>query len=266
MKIIRKLWRIFPSLLICLITALCCSNYAFADLETRPDDGWHFLIAPYGWASSVEGDATVKNRTSHIHVPFRKILKYIDFAAEAHVEAGYGPLTLMIDPTYLKLSKDVNARLLNTQFTINAHLVSEVTLIDGGVFYRILSTGPATPEYASLELLGGARYLNVSNTLTFARISSTLSTNIQLTAPIVGARLKYDPTPRAHLWLRGDVGGFGVDNVKSTWSSTVGFAYTVYPHIDLGVAYRVLDIHFTTPNSTMNVLMYGPMIGIGFHS
>jgi hypothetical protein len=262
MKINKRLyWFFFLSFIV-----LFFSNYAIADLDTRPDMGWHFLIAPYMWGSSIDGDATIRDRTTHITIPFSKILKYLDFAAEAHLEAGYGPLTFMIDPTYLKLAKDVDARLPRTQFSLHSHLISETTLIDGGVFYRILTTSPATKEYASLELLGGVRYLNVSNDLSFARISPTLSTNTQLTAPIVGARVKYDPAPRAHLWLRGDVGGFGVDNVKNTWSSAVGFSYTIYRHVDLGVAYRVLDIHFTTPHATMNVLMYGPMVGIAFHS
>jgi hypothetical protein len=259
MKLRRRLKQIF-----CILTTCCCSHYALADLA-RPDEGWHFLVAPYGWASSVEGNATIQNRTTSIHIPFSTLLKYVDFAGEIHIEAGYGPLTLMIDPTYLKLSKDVNTQLLNTPFFLNGHLISKIVLVDGGVFYRVLSTSPATPEYASLELLGGARYLGVNNTLSFAAISPTLSTNTQLTAPIVGARLKYDPTPRAHLWLRGDIGGFGVDNVKNTWSTTAGFGYTVYPHIDLGLAYRVLDIRVTKPNSTINVLLYGPMIGIAFH-
>lgn len=232
----------------------------FVSLYTNAYASWHFLFAPYGWLTSLNGDVTVKGNTKHINIPFSKILKDLDFAGEAHLEAGYGRFTFLLDPTYLKLTADVDKNILKT--TIR----SQTTLVDTGFFYRLFSAAPGENQYASFELLGGARYLGANNALDFDRLPNlTVSSNIELISPIVGGRIKYNPTPKAELWLRGDVGGFNIDKVHRTWSATAGFAYIVHPHIELGIAYRVLDIDFSTKDATMNVLIHGPMLGIGFY-
>ncbi len=221
---------------------------------------WHFLFAPYGWMSSVDGDVTVRKNTVHAHIPFSKILRDMDFAGEAHIEANYDRLTFMLDPTYIKLSAGVQGPIINTS------LSSAMTLIDGGIFYRIASSSDTNNnQYSSFELLGGARYLGFNNELDFAR-AGNISDTINLFAPIVGARIKFNATPKSQFWLRGDVGGADVDNVHSTWSATAGYAYTATSHIKLGIAYRVLDMDFNTGRSAINIMYYGPMLGIGFYS
>ena len=172
----------------------------------------------------------------------------------------------MLDPTYLRLTKDLDSPILGNQLVIKATATSETTLIDSGVFLRVSST-PA--QDASLELLGGARYLELSNGIKFPQLPPqfSVSDNTSLLAPIVGARIKYDPNEKAHFWLRGDVGGFHVDDVALTWSGTVGFAYTIHPHIDLGAAYRTLGIDFNKGSiSAANIVISGPTLGIAFYS
>jgi hypothetical protein len=49
-------------------TTCCCQQ-----------DNWHFLIAPYGWMSSLKGDTSIKNRSAQVSLPFRDILyEYVD--------------------------------------------------------------------------------------------------------------------------------------------------------------------------------------------
>ncbi len=221
---------------------------------------WHFLFAPYGWMSSVDGDVTVRKNTVHAHIPFSQILKHMDFAGEAHIEANYNRWTFMVDPTYIKLSAAIQGRLIHTS------LSSAMTLVDAGVFYRVASSSdPDNSQSSSLEFLGGARYLGFNNELDFSRPILSISDNINLFAPIVGARIKFNSSPRSQFWLRGDVGGADIDDVHSTWSATAGYAYAVYSHLKLGIAYRVLDMDFNTGRSAINIMYYGPMVGIGFY-
>lgn len=274
------------------ISVLSMSGNATAatanDAPPQSDGGWHVSFAPYGWLSGVDGNITLKGNTTHVHIPFKDIFKNLDFAGEVHLEANKGRWTFMIDPTYLKLSKDIKKSLSKTinvpangeaVVTAIGTLTSATTLIDLGAFYRLFST-PDNKPYVSFELLGGARYLGLNNSLeynrylnvniddqTFAQLRSfDASTNDQMISPIIGARIKFNPTPNAHLWLRGDGGGFGIDHVTRTLSGIVGFAYTVHRHIDLGIAYRVLEIAFHKTNSSGDIVMYGPMIGISFYS
>lgn len=229
------------------------SNTAAANNSSHTD-GWHFLIAPYLWASSVSGDVTVKGNTRDFHVSFADILKHFDFGAQAHLEAGHGPWTLMLDSTYLKLSDDRDKGLIRPSIT------SQIVLIDAGVFYRIFSTPLHADQFLSFEILGGARYLSLDNQMDFP-MRLSLSDRTQMTTPIVGGRLKADLTPKTYVWLRGDVGGFHIGHVNNTWSGSAGIAYSINSHLDLGIAYHVLKIDFNKGNAAMNVLMYGPMLG-----
>jgi hypothetical protein len=221
-------------------------------------DGWHFMLTPYGWASSINADLRVKGRSADMNLTFIDILKHLDFAAQGHLEAGYGPWSLMIDPTYLKVNDNSQRR------SIGLSIRSQTSLIDGGIFYRLFSKSFTPLTFISLELLGGARHLGLKNSLTFNQ-ALTVSDSTDMTAPIIGARIKTDLTAKLGFWVRGDIGGFHVDHVKQTWSTTLGMSYALQSHIDLGLAYRILKIDYSRSSSGMNLLLYGPMIGFSFH-
>lgn len=223
----------------------------------KPAEGWHLLIAPYGWMSALNVDLRIQNHSADLSVPFSEILKHLDFAAQGHIEAGYGPWTLMLDPTYLKVTDN------HRWHTIGLSLTSKTTLIDAGIFYRLFSKTLSPNSSLTFECLGGLRHLGIENSLRLAQ-TITLSDSTEMTAPILGARFKVNVSKKVGFWLRGDVGGFSVEHLKETWSSTLGFSYAIKPHIELGLAYRVLKINYNHANSSMNLLMYGPMAGIGF--
>ena len=195
-----------------------------------------------------------------------KVLDNFDGGGEIHLEGGYGPWTAMLDPTYIKLSSDFQRRRLK------ANISSSTLLIDAGVFYRFWETAFATAQSLSFEVLGGARYLALSNTLKlgFTRVSLTpgisVTKNFDVIAPIVGGRVNYNLNPKVHFWLRGDIGGFSVDSVRNTWSTTLGGAYSITPYLDLGLAYRVLqmDVRQSAQNA-LNTTMYGVLLGFNLH-
>jgi hypothetical protein len=224
------------------------------------DDGWHYEIAPYLWMSGVSSDVTVQGVTQHVHLTFSDILKYLEFAAEGHIEAGYGPWSFMVDPTYLKISQDF------TTHSIPVDTKQQTVLIDTGVFWRVFAS-PAVNygSYSTFELLGGARYMGINTTLDADSLFS-VSSNQNSLSPIVGGRFKFHVNPKAQFWLKGDVGGFHVDGMKSTWSVTGGFAYAVQRHIDIGIAYRVLKMNYAKDQVALNTLMYGPMLGFSLHN
>ncbi len=234
------------------------STAARADFGPAPD-AWHFMVAPYGWLASVDGTVNINGTNHDFNIPFRDILQDLDGGAEMHMEGGYGPWSLMIDPTYLKLTKHLNVG------PVKATITSQILLTDMGVFYQVASINMPKDQSISFEVLGGGRYLDIANSLNISALNFSTSNRSQFFAPIVGGRIKYDLTRRAEFWLRGDVGGFGVDHVTNTLSGTLGFGYAVSKHVDLGVAYRALKIDITQTNSSMNTWIYGPMIGISFH-
>lgn len=249
------------------ISILLLSLYSNANAEgyTPPApqpvaESWHFMIAPYGWFSSIDGDVTVGNATKHVAIPFSKIFHNLDFAGEVHLEAIYGRWSFMIDPAFLKLTTHFD------KFVNDVRLTSKIWLVDSGIFYRVFSNTENSNYLASFELLGGARYLGVDNEFNFSRFPNlNVSADTNLFVPIVGGRFKFDVYSKLHFWLRGDDGGFGLDDVSNTWSVTVGASYTVHRCIDLGIAYRALGIDFSRKAAKTDITLYGPMLGIAFN-
>lgn len=248
-------------IIIVLAVVACGVGLAFGDPCYPPNCGWNFSIAPYAWMAGTNGNIQIGNFSSDFHIPFSQVLENFNGGAEVHIEAGYGPITLMFDPTFLKLKQDVGDDTNYFQGT----MTSKEYLIDGGVFYQIAQNCFANGQYMTFELLGGGRYIGSDNDIDFDR-GFSLSSNVEYLAPIVGARIKYQLSTQTHLWLRGDVGGFGVDNVNNTWSSTLGIGYNINPNFEIGAAYRVLKIDVdASHNSEVNAYLYGPEIGFSFN-
>lgn len=266
--------------LIFVLNSLVATSFADpakTDIKQNDNKQWHFTVAPYGWMSSISADIMVKNITNHVFVPFSKVLKVLDIVGEVHLEANRGPWTFMLDPTYIKLSPNLTAGPIYVGplkqvviGPINVNIVTQTLLVDTGVFYQIYQNNPAPNRSLSIEALGGARYLGLKNDASLAlsrrdnfpgiRVSSSTS----VAAPFIGGRIKQD-FAKVHLWLLGNVGGFGVDHVTNTWGAVAGLAYNVRPHIDLAVAYRALKINVTKSSDlAFNSLMYGPEVGIVF--
>jgi hypothetical protein len=232
----------------------------YNDASTMSDNLWHFYVAPYFWASSINSDTNIDGISNNISVPFGDLIRSLDFGGEVHVEANNGPWTLMLDPTYVKLSDSKNSG------TTSLDTTSQNWLVDGGVFFNMFSNPVSADQMLSLELLAGARYLDLENSLGITTSVSHISTESEneFLTPIIGARLTFDASQTSHFWLRGDVGGFDVDNVSNTWQGILGYAYSLNQGTDIGIAYRVLKIDINKTNANYNTYLYGPEIGIAF--
>lgn len=240
----------------------------YNDASLTSSGGWQFLVAPYLWGAAINGDYTTRNFSSHFSLPFSDIWNNLDFVGEIHVEANNGPWTIMIDPTYLKLSANNNAG------NVSADLTSEIWIVDGALFYTMFNNPMPNNQMLTMETEIGARYIGLDNSLTLTynspitpaqNFSSTPESNNNFLVPIVGLRFTYDLNQTSHFWLRGDIGGFGIDNVSNTWQTILGYSYSLSDNVDLGLAYRVLKIDFDKNSNAVNTYMYGPEIGIGFH-
>ena len=236
---------------------LYCSTASYAE-TTEKNHEWHFEFAPYLWMSGIHGDITTKGKTTDVDLSFKDIIEHFQGGFQGHLEAGYKRWSLMLDATYLDLNDDFEKQVDEIPFKGNVK--QKLDLIDAGVFYRILGSSSA-----ALELLAGARYFESDVTIKFDHIPHKISDDEHSTSPIVGARVTYDFTSKIHTWIRGDIGGFHVDNMNNTWSAIAGLGYTIVDHVDIGIAYRAVKINYENDNSAINTLMRGPMIGVDFY-
>ena len=249
----------------------CCMNISLAHaggpeaplptpfIPTSSD--WRFEFAPYLWMSGLDGNVTVDGVTNHVNITFGDILNNLQGAAQGHVEIGYQRLSFMIDGTYLRLSENFSAEM--NQQAIGTQITTTMGLVDTGLFLRVFGHAPLEIDAASLEVLGGARYFDTTVDLDVDSIGSLTSTNQSL-SPIIGGRVKYALSQRAYLWLRGDYGGFHVDGMNSTWSTSLGLAYSIRQCFEIGLAYRALKMDYSRDNLSMDTVIYGPMVGVAF--
>jgi hypothetical protein len=232
-------------------------------------DDWKFVLAPYGWLSSLDGDATVRGVKVSVDSSGSDSLDDIDFVAQIYLEAMKDKWGILIDSTYLKTSTDADAG------PIGAELENELALVDIAALYRFGRTplgGSGGPTLA-FEMLGGGRYLYLKNEIELeGRIARfnfqrDFQASKDLIDPVVGIQLRANLTKRLSFLVRGDIGGFGV-GTDFSWNASAIFGYQVLRHMNLAIGYRVLDIDYDTGSGSnkfeFDTTLSGPMIGLVF--
>ena len=86
--------------------------------------------------------------------------------------------------------------------------------------------------------------------------------------PFIGARLRVDLTKKLMLGLRGDIGGFGIGS-EFSWNASAVLGYRFTRLISAWVGYRALSVDYEKGGGFNSIeydlIMHGPMIGMGFY-
>lgn len=219
-------------------TFLLQAASALAD-EPAPA-GWTFSIAPYLWATSLDGDLKLRGRSVDVDASFQDILKESDsiIGIEGHGEAWNGDWGLYIDGVYNRIDTE-DAADVDALIDIKLENVTELSIVEAGLLYRIgkwpLASGwsGSAPDGPTLELdaYGGARYtaLDVENKVTIGPLTFKEDGSKDWVDPFLGARAILNLDRHWRLMLGGDVGGFGVGS-DFTWSALglVGYQYELF--------------------------------------
>jgi hypothetical protein len=148
-----------------------------------PDSQWQFNFTPYGWATSVDGNATVRGHTVDINESFIDIVEKSDsiLAWMSYFEARKGRFSLFTDVIWEDLTFDAQrqsefhrtasgtpfARFPNVIVTADANLdlkaraevEYESTIIQSGAGFEVANWSNSDSRTA-VDVLGGARYWN----------------------------------------------------------------------------------------------------------
>ena len=167
-----------------------------------PPSQWQFSFTPYGWMTSVNGNATARGHTVDIDANFFDIVEKSDslMALMGYFEARKGRLGLFTDVVWEDLTFDVHrstdinrsvsgnpfARLPDFNVTIkgnlnikaNAQLDYQSTIVQSGVAYEVAKWGAGPASYTALDVLGGARYWNQELDISLG-VAGTLNADVQ---------------------------------------------------------------------------------------
>jgi hypothetical protein len=249
--------------------------------------GWTFRVVPYGWLASMDGTQTVRGRSVKVDASFLDILENSDtlVALMGDFEARKGPFALYGDVVWSKVGVDpsqVRTRTIAPGIvgTVGTALdVSiEMAIVEGGAAYEVVRAGPV-----AFDVLAGARYWYQEADLSFD-LAATLdigdlqiagareiarSGSVEWLDPVIGARLRYTMAPGHDLFLRGDIGGFGVGSDFS-WQAVGGYIFDVGTWQGVTVSgvigYRALAVDYTQGEGRrryeFDIVQHGPILGL----
>ncbi len=225
-------------------------------------DDWRFIAAPYLWAMSIDGDLTVRGRSTDVSIGFDDIISELDFAALGHLEAGKGRWGIFFDNVYSSISADEDT-VIGTVKLENTLFMMEI----GGLF-RVSQWSGSSPEATpgAFEILGGARYWEITGELTLPNTERPEQTG-DWTDPFVGARVSIPLSDKLLLSLRGDVGGFSYGSDFS-WNVVGLLGYEFTPLISAWGGYRALGVEYDEGSGNnyfeIDATFHGPMLGVMF--
>jgi opacity protein-like surface antigen len=223
------------------------------------EDQWKFSTAPLFWATSIEGDMTVRGTTVDVDLPFEDLADVTEFGFATHLELQKGKFGLYANPSYTKLEGDGQAPGGPATFE------QDFWLVHGGIFFNLVE--PQGDRPLTLDLTLGVRYLNVETELTVPL--DTLTSSTKLLDPTVGLRMKKNLTEKISLNVAGDVGGFGIsegDTSDFSWQALALVGYDINEKFTILGGYRGVGIETSEGSGVdekgFDLVMHGLMLGV----
>ena len=173
--------------------------------DPPPEDRWTFVVAPYLWAISLDGNAEVKGVEADVDVPFSDALKDLSFGAMLLVDARRGRFGIAANGVFTRVSPEDDVG------PIEIDVTSDLAQLGIGPYYRALEwqyreSASGRPLRLVLEPWVGARlnHLRVELDLSPGRQFDDSQTWVD---PVIGTRFALD---LADHWLiagEADIGG-----------------------------------------------------------
>lgn len=228
-------------------------------------EGWNQgSVTMYGWLPSMEGAQEGPDGDPFVELDSVDILDMLNFAFMGAGEIRRGRIGLAFDVEYADLSADGTARrtLVPGADPTSAKVDTTMLLATGAVAYRFLEK-----DRTWVDVYGGLRAFDIDGDFT-VRVPATntrerRSGSVNWVDGLVGLRGHAPLSERFSVTGFADAGGFGIGSSSDlTWQvqGTVDYAFTDRVIGRLG--YRYMSIDYDNSDLTMDVDMYGPLIGV----
>lgn len=234
------------------------------------------------------------------------LLDYLDYGMLLNIEARNGRWILFGDLLYLELSGDFSGGahlpplitgppgflpgLLprpdpdpisgpGLEIDVEGDFKFTQVIAEFGGGYRFLdhAYGAGNAKRISMDVIGGLRYwrlessVNADIELALGDLSRSGSLSLEASKdwvdPFVGLRTQIDITEALFLYLRGDIGGFGLGSGVSsefTWKAQAGLSYNVTPRFSTYAGYQILDVDYEDGGFGFDMQFSGPVLGFGY--
>lgn len=225
---------------------LVSSAIVFSGAANADDGEWQHMVIPYFLGAGMNGDVAVRGRAATIDQSFGDILDHLEFGFMGHFEAENDKWVVLGDFFYVGLG----AQPPQVTVDINQYI------FEGGVGRKFGQ---------NFALLGGARFNRLDAKLGFrGPIGIEVEGDQNFLDPFVGARITAPLSDRFAIYLRGDIGGFGVGS-NFAWYFNPAVGINLSKNITMFVFYRWDHIDYENEDDgfKFDITISGPGAGIG---
>lgn len=244
------------------LLAVTTSAAAQSTEATDTGDRWVIRMAPYVWATSLDGNATIKGIKSDVDVSFGDILKDLSIAGMLLADIQKGRFGVAVNTVYARLTPENNVGPFEIKTT------SDMLQLGVAPYYRVLDwTYRTSPSGKPLKLVvepeAGFRFTYLRAELDVRHGGPSVDESESWVDPLVGSRFGIDLADHWNLTAEADVGGFGVGS-DIAWNAQgfVGYQTSLFGvPTTLAAGYRALHQDYDHNDFKWDVTMHGPVVG-----
>lgn len=227
------------------------------------DDGWHWDLTPYAWATDVGIDTQLGGRqVVDATIPVEDLIDDIDLTFQGRVEAQHGEHGVLLDLFYVSMSDEVNTfQLPQGAGTGDLDWKLDMSVADVAGIYD------PKGDRRGFSFLYGARIIDqrVEVDANFQTTSGNSSEHYEasdtLVDALVGVRFRGELTEHLTLSTQLDASAGGTDHTWSAFPSlTWSFGDGRYA---LMAGYRHMSVDFASEGDLdTDMSLSGPLVGL----
>jgi hypothetical protein len=229
---------------------------------TDTGDRWLVRMAPYLWATSLDGNATVKGIESDVDVSFSDILEDLSLAGMLLADIQKGRFGVAVNTVYARLTPENNVGPIEIKTT------SDMLQLGVAPYYRVVdwtygTSSSGKPLRLVVEPEAGFRFTYLRAELDVRHGGPSVDASESWVDPLIGSRFGIDLADNWNLTAEGNVGGFGVGS-DLAWNvqGFVGYRTSIFGlPTTFAAGYRALHQDYDHNNFKWDVTMYGPVLG-----
>jgi hypothetical protein len=226
-----------------------------------PGDRWTVTIAPYLWATSLDGHASVGGIKADVDVPFSDLLKDLSFGAMMLIDVEKDRFGIGVNSLFARVSPDSDVGPIEIDAT------SDTGQLSVAPYYRLVEwqygvSSSGRPLRLVVAPEAGFRFTYLRTELE-VRGGRTVDGSESWVDPLVGSRIGLGLSDRWAIAAEANVGGFGVGS-DFTWNlqAFLGYRTTLFGRqTTCALGYRALSQDYDDGDFEWDVTMHGPVLG-----
>lgn len=238
---------------------ICPKPSAYDDWSM--DDNVHGRVGIPLWAFGMDGDINIRGHEGHINKDFWSFFDHLDYIAPIKVEIRQGRFYFNAEAIYVKQRRDIEPRGIFASPSANGDLNLRELFSGLNLGYEIVRC----PQYTLTAFAGGRMtYIKANLDFNGPLGSATASKSRFIGDPVVGLYGTWDFSQHFGIYVKGDVGGFGLIGDHFTWQVEPGAEYRISPHTYARLEWRCLSIDFAKNDFNLDTTFMGPQAEIGW--